>query len=153
MKSSRFALVEEGKGNSCCGCCFCTKTQRRVSVCIVSTPILLLLVLILALIIKAAFLESPFVLQNFDANPRFINASDQEKTARAQALASAIQFPTISYNASHINTEAMVKLRSFLYERYDTVFSSSFVEVSANVIKITSASFGSFDRYIFLHCI
>ena len=75
-----YNLVEEESGK------LCTKTRRTVFIYLVVTPLCVVLVLLLAAIINAALLESPFERVELpgEKQPRFTNASDEVKRARAE---------------------------------------------------------------------
>lgn len=126
----KFAVAENGgKETSCCGCCYCTQTQRKLAFCLIGLPILVIVSLVIAVLIRAATLDTPFTLQKLDTSPKMLNATSEEKESRAKLLGKAITFQTISYNKSFTDTEALKGLHSFLRENYAQVFEASFIDV------------------------
>lgn len=133
--STKFSLPHEegnnGNDNCCFGCCFCSicsRTTRKIILASIAVIVSVFLVLIAAvLIIAAVNTSSPLTLVTLDTNPKFINFTETEKLQRAKLLGEAIRFPTISYNKSFTDTDALQDLHAFLNATYADVFNAPFV--------------------------
>jgi carboxypeptidase PM20D1 len=126
----KFSTVETGKDNSCCGCCYCSKTQKRAACTLVWTPIVLFLLFIIGLLIRTALIESPFALKRLsEDSPKFMNLSSSLKLVMAERLGRAIQIRTISINETTLNTTALAEMHSLLTSTFDRVFKSDFITV------------------------
>ena len=97
----KFSVIENGdNGKTCCGCCFCSKRQKRAWICILLSPIAALVILIIVLLIRAATLQSYLEIVPLDHAPKFMNLTDGEISKVAKRLGEVIQIRTISYNTS-----------------------------------------------------
>ena len=97
----KFSVIENGdNGKTCCGCCFCSKTQKRVATCICLSPVVALVILILVVIIRAATLSSSLEVVPLDHSPKYMNLTDGEISNVAKRLGEVIQIRSISYNTT-----------------------------------------------------
>ena len=78
--------------------------------------------------------DSPFVLNRLDPQPQFMNSSDEDIEKRAQALGTAITFPTVSFNSSYTNTTALDEFHTFLRQNYAHIFNGSLPFIKVHVV-------------------
>eukprot|EP00095_Tigriopus_kingsejongensis_P007342 snap_masked-scaffold589_size129586-processed-gene-0.12 protein:Tk07342 transcript:snap_masked-scaffold589_size129586-processed-gene-0.12-mRNA-1 annotation:"carboxypeptidase pm20d1" len=126
MMRKHSSRIETGASSSCCGCCYCSK-KVKIALCVLLWAVILTIVaIILAVIIKAATIQDPYVrLVLSDEEPKFMNATEEDILARSNRLVEAIAIKTISFSAEELSLEAMEVFGVYLETTFPLSHNSS----------------------------
>ena len=118
-------IQDDIEKNKCCGCCQCSKTQKRLTWFFCFLPLASLAVLLVVILIRAATLESKLVVEPLDPQPKFMNLSSSEKNSMTKRFSEAIQIRTVSYNATSQENDALKNFQDFLRANYPHMFDNT----------------------------